>query len=419
MYFYVSQQDLANLYVNFCLPSIHDLLHGRVNLWSIIIVVSPLSALMNDQVQMLKLKGVNAVRVNLVSDDYCEEACDAIKQAIVEGQYQVFFTTPEVLLANKSWSDVFQSESLRQRLIGFIIDEAHCVKKWYVIIIIYLKMIMMCVTSRGTDFRKEFSKLGDLRGFFPSDVNFMALTATASPNTRKEIIRTLGMRKPVMIIKCPDKSNIIYSVEIKKGEVEAVFETIVEELMEKRTKLPKTIIFCRSYNDCSRIYLFFKTRLKENISEPIGYPNVAKLRLVEMFTACNTARIKNSILTSFLCPIGKLRIVVATVAFGLGIDCPDVRRIIHWTPPADLESYIQETGRGGRDGSTAHATLFYSKKDISLYFIERGVSAYCQNVEVCRRELLFHDFDYLPLEKPHGCSCCDICAIHCQCPFCI
>lgn len=88
-----------------------------------------------------------------------------------------------------------------------------------------------------------------------------------------------------------------------------------------------------------------------------------------MFTACNTASIKNSILSSFLSPIGKLRIVVATVAFGLEFDCPDVCRIIHWTLPADLESYIQETGRGGRDGSTAHVTLFYSKKDISLFFI--------------------------------------------------
>lgn len=132
MYFYVSQLDLANL-CYFCLPNAHDLLHERVNPWSMIIVVSPLSALMNDQVKMLKSKGVNAVSVNLVSDDYSEETYDDIKQVIVEGQYQVVFTTPEVLLVNKSWNDMFQSESLHQRLIGFIIDEAHCVKKWYII----------------------------------------------------------------------------------------------------------------------------------------------------------------------------------------------------------------------------------------------------------------------------------------------
>lgn len=192
----------------------------------------------------------------------------------------------------------------------------------------------------------------------------------------------------------------------------------MEEQLKYGTKMDKTIIFCRSYNDCSRIYLFFKAMLKEHISDPIGYPNVAKFRLVDMFTACNTSSIKKSILVSFSSPHGKLRIVIATVAFGMGIDCPNVRRIIHWSPPADCESYIQETGRGGRDGETAHAILYYSRKDISFSFMDKSMIDYCQNKEVCRREILFQNFDYSRENKPHGCKCCNICATCCKCINC-
>jgi ATP-dependent DNA helicase RecQ len=218
--------------------------------------------------------------------------------------------------------------------------------------------ISFVVSCRGTDFCKEFSKLGDLRGFFPPHVKIMAVTATASPTTRQQIICILGMNRPVMIVKCPDKPNVVYTIKKKKEEIEEAFQPLVDELLEKRTNVDKTIIFCRNYTDCSHIYLFFKSRLKEYLSEPPGYPNIAKFRIVDMFTACNTSNIKNSILASFSSSLGKLRVVVATIAFGLGIDCRDVHRIIHWSPPADCESYIQETGRGGRDGNITHAILY-------------------------------------------------------------
>jgi ATP-dependent DNA helicase RecQ len=113
----------------FCLPGVYDILDGRDSTSSIIIVVSPLSALMNDQVKTLKKKDVNAVAV--IGDEHSSN--DDLKQAVAEGQYQVIYTTPEVLLTNKSWSDVFQSDYICQKLVGLIIDEAHCVKKWYVI----------------------------------------------------------------------------------------------------------------------------------------------------------------------------------------------------------------------------------------------------------------------------------------------
>lgn len=93
---------------------------------------------------------------------------------------------------------------------------------------------------------------------------------------------------------------------------------------------------------------------------------MVKFRIVYKFSACNSPGIKNQILSTFSIPNGRLWIVIATVAFGMGIDCPNIRQVVYWSPPANCESYIQETGHAGRDGLTAYATLFYSNKDISL-----------------------------------------------------
>lgn len=247
----------------------------------------------------------------------------------------------------------------------------------------------------------------------------MALSATMSKKTRGEVVRLLGMHKPVMVTKCPEKSNLVYCVNEKKEELEEVFKELVEELRTKRTEMDKVIIFCRTYRDCSHLYLFFKSKLGSEITDPVGYANISRFRLVDMFTACNTSTLKNSILSSFSNSTGRLRIVIATVAFGMGIDCPNVRRIIHWGPPSDLEMYIQETGRAGRDGKVAYANLFYNKRDISFSFIEEDIISYCRNKEKCRREVLFRNFDYLPeLRKSLGCLCCDVCAMLCSCSDC-
>ena len=135
-----------------------------------------------------------------------------------------------------------------------------------------------------------------------------------------------------------------------------------------------------------------------------------------MFTACTTKNVKKAILKSFCNVTGKLHVVVATIAFGMGLDCPNVRRIIHWGPPSDLEGYIQETGHGGRDNITATATLYYSKCDIRHEYIESSMKNYCicKNRTVCRRKMLFADFG--PLNKDTtalGHMCCDVCACTC------
>ena len=150
--------------------------------------------------------------------------------------------------------------------------------------------------------------------------------------------------------------------------------------------------------------------------DPIGYPDICRFRLLDMYSACTTEDVKKWILDSFTKPNGRVRIIVATVAFGMGLDCPNVRRIIHWSPPADLESYIQESGRVGSDGNVANSTLHYSKRDLAHAYVEESMKRYCTNKLICRCDFLFQDFDTYDVHgksKPKGCLCCDVCAINC------
>ena len=174
--------------------------------------------------------------------------------------------------------------------------------------------------------------------------------------------------------------------------MEETFSSLIDEVRVKRCQMNRTIIFCRTYNDTSHLYLLFKSKLGSEMTQPVGYPDIPKFRLVDMFTACNSSHVKNSILRSFNSRYSRLRIVIATIAFGMGIDCSDVRRIIHWSPPSDVESYIQETGRAGRDGQTAVVTLFYNKRDLSFSYMDDSIKHYCLNNKQCHREALFKEF---------------------------
>ena len=233
---------------------------------------------------------------------------------------------------------------------------------------------------RGNDFRKKFSKLGDLRGFFPTKLNFMALTATASEKTRKEVIRLLGMVRPFVIVKSPDKPNIVYHVYEKEKELEDLFAP--HRCLKSLYFVEHTTAAIFSYT--SRTGLGRRSPILLDIQVYLDSEYI-----VDMFTACNTTGVKASILSSFCANHSRLRLVIATVAFGMGIDCPNVQRMIHWSSPSDVEMYIQEMGRAGRDGATAFATLFYSRKDISMTFIDESIVQYCENSDHCRRIVLF------------------------------
>lgn len=181
----------------------------------------------------------------------------------------------------------------------------------------------------------------------------------------------------------------------------------------------RVIIFCRKCDNVTQIYLFFRQYLGQKGTEPVGAPDMGRFRLVDMFMHCSHKSIKDQIVKQFT-TTSPLRIVIATIAFGMGIDCPDVRQIIHWGVP-DGEMYVQESGRGGRDGKPSLATVLYSKGDLSLKHVTKHMVKYCENETVCRRKLLFEDFIDCQSTSAacKGCMCCDVCQKTCKCGQCI
>lgn len=175
---------------------------------------------------------------------------------------------------------------------------------WY----LYYEISLPC---RGDTFRREFSNLGEVRSLLSQDVNVMALTATATKTSRKEICRVLGMRWSVVVAESPNKSNIKYSVLPKSSTFEETFAPLMEEVRRERINVDKTIIFCRTYDNVTRIYRFLKSRLGKGRTEPPGLPDLACFRIVDMFTACTHVDVKNSIIDSFQDPSSHLRIIIA------------------------------------------------------------------------------------------------------------
>ena len=262
----------------------------------------------------------------------------------------------------------------------------------------------------------DYSRIGELRALLPDSVHVMALTATATKSSRTKILQSLHMVSPIIISVSPHKKNILYYVR-PKPELDEFVGRLVACLKELRACTPRTIIFCRRYSECSIIYNIFEHSLKGEFTDPPNAPNLVKYRLVDMYTKCTEADIKEEIITEFSKPDGKLRIVIATVAFGMGLDCADVRQILHWGASNDIESYIQETGRCGRDGYTANAVLFHSSTEQRI--TSPLIREYCKNSTTCRRDLLFRNFDrYDGLKPCFQCLCCDICARSCVCEHC-
>lgn len=260
-------------------------------------------------------------------------------------------------------------------------------------------------------------RLGELRSIVPSSVNIMALTATASRTTRTFIFRSLGMLEPAVVYVSPQKKNMVYSVR-KKGTLTNLVETVSSALLDLGVFMPRMIIFCRQYDECSTMYRLFKHFLGEKFTNPPSAPDLSKYRLVDMYTRCTEARVKEEIIHSFSDINGNLRVVVGTIAFGMGIDCPDIRVVVHWGPSSDVESYIQETGRAGRDGYVSRAVLFHSTSDFR--FASQEMVDYCTNTVECYRRILFRDFDHdSDIAYPCTlCLCCDVCQSTCSCNLC-
>ncbi len=187
---------------------------------------------------------------------------------------------------------------------------------------LYFMTVQHSSHHRGESFRKEFANLGDIRSLVPETVRIMALTATATKFTRCSVSKTLGMVRPVTVAVSPNKPNIKYVVKGNPGTLEETFAPLVEELRRKRTSTDRTIIFCRTYSQCSGVYMFMADRLGREMMEPIGtHYALQQCRLIDMFSACTHSSVKNGILKSFPDCNSTLRVIVA---FGMGLDCPNI-----------------------------------------------------------------------------------------------
>ena len=231
----------------------------------------------------------------------------------------------------------------------------------------------------------------------------MALTATATITLRKEIEQIISLKDEAVITMSPNRSNIVYSV-LPFVTLAQTFSPLISAIIEKSIKVPKTIIYCRSKDDVANLYLFFKSTLKQNFLYPIDAPDHPDYRIVDMYMSTTDPQVKHIIAHRFKKETNP-RVLIATVAFGMGIDCPDVRQVIHFGSPYNIEEYVQETGRAGRDGFTAVATLVIKSTRKKP---NKQMSNYISNTNTCRRVELFNNFDKWEVCYSAN-TCCDIC----------
>lgn len=336
------------------------------------VVISPLIALMKDQVDGLEANGIPATFLNS-SLNKTESRKRYAK--LFAGDYRVLYVAPERLMLSGFLEDLRQWKVSR-----FAVDEAHCISEW------------------GHDFRPEYRQLSNLRNLFP-DLPVLALTATATDRVRTDILTQLRLKNPKTYVASFNRPNLTYRVETKQ----AVFQQILRHAQSR--PFESGIVYCHS------------RKATESLADRLRQSGVEALPYHAGMTPLKRMESQESFIRD------ETKVICATIAFGMGIDKPDVRYVIHQDLPKNVEGYYQETGRAGRDGLPSECILFFSPGDVAkqLQFIsekrnrkERNVASeqlrqmvhYSESSE-CRRKTLLA---YFSESWPHGnCGNCDNC----------
>ncbi|XP_076116508.1 ATP-dependent DNA helicase RecQ-like [Mytilus galloprovincialis] len=370
------------------LPELYELVtHAK----GTVLVISPIQALMIDQVTKLENNGVSATFLGEKQTD------KSIPARIIEGEFSIVFSSPEAVLNKGPWRRCITQGVFHDHLKAVVIDEAHCITQW------------------GGEFRKEYSHLGELRSVVPKKTTFVTLTATATRSIKKDIMKTLDMDIKTSIISViPERPNLSYYVQ-KSSKNLADLDWLINDLLKFEKSTKKTIIYCRNIVSCSNLYEYFRLSLNDR-SESLDN------RLIGMFHRSTADINKSHVLDEFQKLDSSLRVVFATIAFGMGIDIPDIERVIHWGGPRGLEQFSQESGRAGRDGRSAVSIIYFSGYDLAKGNCSEEVREFCKT-EDCLRNTLCAYFQldtsgYSVIKPDPPCTCCSNCKLKCVCGFC-
>jgi ATP-dependent DNA helicase RecQ len=319
------------------------------------LVVSPLIALMQDQVGALRRRGIAAAYLNsLLTADRRR----VILEQAVSGRLSILYCAPERLAA------LVRSLARAARAVSLLaVDEAHCIVEW------------------GNEFRPVYRRLDRFR-YLLGDPVTIALTGSATPATRAEILRVLRIPHAETVVTSFDRPNLVFRVE---------------RVRDDRARFARLRELVRVGDGSSIVYTPTR-RLTELVTRALWRMGVR----AAPYHAGLTAGVRRRVLGAFLS--GRAPIVVATSAFGMGIDKPDVRRVIHWGPPRALEGYYQEAGRAGRDGRRSECVLVWHPADCVWSDTAAAVRRYVEAAR-CRRGTLLAYFG----ERAVACSGCDIC----------
>lgn len=270
--------------------------------------------------------------------------------------------------------------------------------------------------GRKDPFRKWCGAVGEIRSLLPQGLPMLALTATASAGTRNKVIEMLSLNKSVQIVVSPNRDNIKLYLEKVKNDISDNFMWLVNELEQKQLDCPKVLIYVRDYQRCSEIYHLFMQSLGAKAYFPLCANKTSKNRMVAMYHSGTSPSIQEIVLASLKDPNGKVRIIIATSALGMGVDIKGLHRIINYGPPSDIESYIQEFGRAGRDGNQSEALLMFHGRQ--LHHCTPEMLEYLKSTS-CRRSKLLELFDKSTAGNQSFSRvkhlCCDVCALECTC----
>ncbi|XP_078607893.1 ATP-dependent DNA helicase RecQ-like [Branchiostoma floridae x Branchiostoma japonicum] len=356
----------------------------------IVIVVSPLVALMEDQVKEASKLGVSAAQLG--KDD----------KAILDGKVELVFGSPESWLHNKKWREMLASSRCRDNIVGIVIDEAHTTYKWGE------------GSKTSEAFRKSFSQLGELRSLVKEGTPVLALTASVDSKSRQRVLKLLNMQGAQTILFSPNRENIrmgVVKVPYDVCKQLVCLDWVAKMIKEKGVDTPYTIIYVRSINATGIVFHYFKHLLSDGMWVDRDPEQKAKNLLVGIYHKDTLPKYKENVVSSFS-GSGNCRVVIATTALGMGINFPHVSNVILLGPAMDAETILQQVGRAGRDGAQTEAVVYYHGGYMAK--VDAAVKTFV-NTTGCIRKALYSNFEDTPVSVTPGHRCCTNCHKTCTC----